>query len=339
MIALLMAAALAQGDPASELRKEVEALLRRVEALEAEHARLDRENQAMRGDVEKLRTFSVEAALKLAALRPEPPPPALLRCRVLAVDAEYAFLIIDRGEDHGLREGWTGDVLRPLAEGRYERLGSAAFEKFVEIPGHRQTKMKVTDGAAARMKYGDLVVDNRHGDPKAILERAARLNVPVPAPKETAFRITGCTDTVWFVDCGRRDGLKSGSVVTVVRNGDAVARLKLGKVADDWAEASLEPGSEAPAIGDALRLVEPPKAIVGRVKHNSAEHGICLDFGIDTGARPGFVFEIKRDGKPAGRLRLTSLQKGVAFAEPVGDLDREAVRLGDFVEWLPDSRH
>ncbi|MBI4565055.1 MAG: hypothetical protein HY716_10225 [Planctomycetes bacterium] len=360
------------------LADQVDQLRKRVAELEAEREKILSENRELRKEMEQLRQFSMEAAENLRRLRqiladfdgkgrdavpPPPPPPqepmppepknsgvqagptAPLRARILSVSPEFGFIVIDKGEPDGIKEGWTFDILRKVrdADGndRFETLGEAVFEKYVgSIPNQSQSKLKIVRGQPEKMNWGDIAAARQVMD--TTVQKPAPPSPPPPAPEsdtERKFKITGqASENTYILNYGSAHGARQADRVFVYRDHRLVAQLRLDSVERNWSAATVIDRTQVmqPAIDDMIQLQETKSTIVGRVSRNDERRGIWLDVTTMDGAKPGMVFEVRRQGQPVGRVVVKTATKLYCIAEPHGTTKREDIRDGDFVESVAD---
>ena len=256
LLALLVIAQDPAGqDPVEALKKEIAQLRERVQKLEADRAAVAADNVKLREENTRLNRFTMEMAEQLGRMRqvigdlsakaaqvaaspeaapvagPAPTPP--LRSRVLVVNCEYAFLIIDRGEPDGIKEDSTFDILRKVTDKtrgeRYESIGAATFDKYLTTTKNRQSKLKVTRGLAADMRYDDIAVLCRPGElPAAKLDEKN----PVIGKIGAASDLGGIT-----VGVGYAQGVRVGTVFEVRRQGRTVGRIVLKEVSKSTSRA------------------------------------------------------------------------------------------------------
>ncbi|MBI2932755.1 MAG: hypothetical protein HYY16_13995 [Planctomycetes bacterium] len=347
-------------------------LTRQLTELQTDVERLSHENASLRKDLEDLRALSEESAKEILFLRqalrnagavlPEktdtdpraetdatkapasyevPHGPAqVLRARVLAVDAEFAFLIIDKGESDGVKPGYLFDIMRRTRvpsddagkpeDSRREKLGTAKFETYIESSRGAYSKLKITEGRAQDMKYEDEAIAHRKIEPAA---ETAGAQVPA-APGVRKFTITGLAGEEYWLNYGSTHGARQNDRVFVFRDQRKRAEMRLDKVDQDWSVGRLIAGTQNGAfgLGDEILTKDLRAPIVGRVKWNDDKRGIVLEAGLKNGVKPGMQFEVRRQGRTIG---VVAVKRALDFAcevEPVGDLKREDVYLDDFAE-------
>ena len=344
--------------PQEDLAKRLQELMQRVENLEKENARLKKE-------VGNLERFSQDAAEMISRLkqiiqnggsRPSAPadappdrgdapkpgttsgPPVPVHGKVLSISPEYGFVIANLGEDDGVKEGWMFEIVRTNRDDgggiRTEVLAKATFEKYVETARATQSKLKIVEGSAEKIKYGDAVVANRRLDPlpppKAGDEKPADAKA---GPRK--FRIFGITggDT-YHIDAGTRDGLKQSDKVYVYRDRRAIAQLRLERVDTQVSAGKIIDGTKTAEIAqnDEVLLKDPKSSLVGKVRRIDDKRGIFIDIGQLQGAKVGMTFEVRRQGKALGRIAVKELGPHHAVCDTVAPLTAAELQPEDFAE-------
>jgi len=345
-----------------QLSKQLEELRKRVSILEGEKEKLGVENAGLKKELDNLEIFSRKAAETITRLRqalaesprtgdgpapargeerptgdapaPKDGPVAPVRGKVLHANAELGFLIIDLGEDHGVKEGWTFDVVRIVrdreAGDKTESIGKAAFEKYVEKARGTNSKLKITEGDATKMKYGDIVVAFRKMDPVAEKPEGPA----APKGAERKYKIFGLSGGNFMIDVGSQDGLKQSDRVYVHRDKRTIAQLRLDSVEKDYSVGKIIDGTKLaePAQGDEILLKELKTSLIAKVKRIDDKSGIYIEIGSRQSARVGMIFEVRRQGRPLGKIKLKTVDAWHSVAEPIGDLKPEDVQIDDFVE-------
>ncbi|HEU4338468.1 MAG TPA: hypothetical protein VFS19_00230, partial [Planctomycetota bacterium] len=344
--------------PQEDLAKKLEELTKRVEALE-------KERTALMDQIERLERFGVESAEMITRLKkmirdggskpPAPPetpiggaharanengPTSPVHGRVLQVSPAYNFMIVNLGKEDGVKDGWVFEVLRVTKEEnnpnpKTELLGKAVFEKFVDSsPRSSQSKLKITEGDPEKMKYGDTVVANRRMEPLEIKEPAAKEAAKPGAKKHRVFGITGDT---YMIDAGSQDGLKQSDRVFVYRDKRAIAQLRLDQVGRDFSAGKIIDNTKTAEIAqnDDVLLKDVRTSIVGkvaRVETAGDATGAWIEVGQQQGVKATTQFEVRRQGKTVGRLKVKSLSNWFSVCEAVAPLTLEDLRQGDFIE-------
>jgi hypothetical protein len=346
-----------------DLKKQVEQLQKELADLKQQKDNLVKENDLLRKDVQGLRALSEESAREVLDLRarlkergdvlppnatertgdptqpkPDVGPEPVLRAKVWAVDAQFGFVIINKGEADGVLPGFKFDIMRRMPVGgdpaakdwRWEKLGTGEFEKYVGQT-KAQSKLKIIDGKAQDMKYEDEAVAHRK-----LGGSVEGGKIPIPAPGEKKFKIEGKVRDTYMLNYGQRDGAKQTDKVYVYRNNQLRATLRLDTVDKDWAIARLIDGTQAGdfGVGDEILLKEIRTAIVGRVKWNDEKRGIVIEAGLKNGVKPGMKFEVRRQGRAIGRVVVKKCMDYISECEPEDEktLKREDVFVEDFVE-------
>ncbi len=356
LLVLAAVPASAQDSPVDELKKQLEALKRRVEELETERARSSEENGKLKREIEQLQRFSMDAAEKIARLRqqlaeggrtedkpspgpgpdsPAKPDPAVgpkepVKGKLVVKVPEHGYIIIDKGEPDGVKEGWVFEIFKRLPGDKYESLGTAVFEKYVSSTRNTQSKLTVTKGSVEKMSYGDLVVAQRALEPRG--DAPVDPAVPPTPSGDKTFKITGIAKDSYFLDYGTRDGAKLGDKVYVVRDRRAIVHLRLDSVDKDWSVGRVVDNTKIgePAMNDPISLKEVRNAVIAKVRR--VDKGIYIDAGTMQGARVGMQLDVRRQGRPVGRIVLKQVDKFHSIAEPVGETKLDDVLVDDFVE-------
>ncbi|HEY3226268.1 MAG TPA: hypothetical protein VGK61_04635 [Planctomycetota bacterium] len=373
-VALILSLAGARGpqetppqDRVDELAKKVEELQKRVTALEGEREKLAKENDDLKKQLDTMEQYAAKAAETITRLKqaladagsrgPDPAgkgnentgrtegpaksgppdgPVAPVHGKILSLNAELGFVIVNLGEDDGVKEGWMFEVVRPHRDEKgavsNELLGKAVFEKYVETMKATQSKLKVVEGSAEKMKYGDAVVAYRRMDPLPPKETPEK----EPAAKADArkFKVVGITNDTYFLDLCAKDGVKPSDLVYVQRDRRIIARLRLDQVAKDYSAGKIVEGSKIaePAQNDEILLKDPKTSLVGKVKRIDDKFGIYIEIGQLQGAKLGMQFEVRRQGRTLGRIAVKQLGPHHSVCEPVGALKADEVQMDDFVE-------
>lgn len=358
-VVLSLAATLAPQDPPSQedLAKKVEELAKRVEALEKERARLLEQ-------VENLERFGKEAAETISKLKqmvanggsrgpapaepnPETPgakketsgPTSPVHGKILMIVPDHSFMIVNLGEEDGVKEGWMFEVIRVVRETdgkvRNELLGKAVFEKYVETARNTQSKLKIVEGDPEKMKYGDSVVANRKLEPIPPPKEGGDKTAAKPEARK--FRIFGITGDTYHIDAGSRDGLKQSDKVYVFRDKRAIAQLRLDRVDRDVSAGKIIDGTKSaePAQDDDVLLKDPKVSLVGKVKRietTGDATGAWIEVGKQQGAKMGMQFEVRRQGKVIGKLVVKTLGTYHSVCDAVAPMVLEDLKTDDFIE-------
>jgi hypothetical protein len=349
--------------PQEDLAKKVEELTRRLEALERERTQLLEQ-------IADLEQFGKEAAESISRLkkviasggaRPAPgpnpgpaegpaPAPANPKAaetgptspvqgKILTVVPEHGFMIVNLGEEDGVKEGWSFEVLRPHRDQdgalTNELLGKATFEKYVSS-SRSQSKLKIVDGDPEKMKYGDSVVANRSFDKPLPAKPAPEKEAPAK-DGQRSIKIAGVSGDSFFINAGAKDKLKQSDRVFVYRDKRAIAQLRLDQVGPDFAVGKIIDGTKTAEVkaDDEVFLKDFKTAIVGKVKRietSGAATGAWIEVGRVQGVKPAMQFEVRRNGKLVGRLVVKEGGPHHSVCEPVPPLMLEDLKTDDFVE-------
>lgn len=247
-------------------------------------------------------------------------------------------MIISLGEEDGVREGWTFEVIRIHrdADGnlRNELLGKAVFEKYVETARSSQSKLKIVEGQPDKMKYGDTVLANRRMDPLPPPKPGEDKTQPARNGKHRVFGITGDT---YLIDAGSRNGLKQSDRVYVYRDKRAIAQLRLDRVENDYSAGKIIDGTKTAEIAqnDDVSLKDLKTSIVGKVKRietSGAATGAWIEAGSKQGVKMNMEFEVRRQGKAIGKIKVKTLDQYFSVCDAVSPLLLEDLRTDDFIE-------
>ena len=361
-VALSLVGVVPQDPPSQEdLAKKVEELMKRVSALEKDKADLQKQ-------LESLERFSLEASETISRLkkslqnggaRPAAPtepapagnvdpksnpkaagdagPLAPVHGKILSIVPEYGFMVVKLGEEDGVKEGWMFEVIRtvrnPDGTPNNELLGKAVFEKYVTA-SRSQSKLKIVEGDPEKMKYGDTVVAHRRMEPIPVAKEGPDRTAK---PEERRFKIVGMTGDTIFLNAGSQDNLRQSDKVFVYRDKRAIAQLRLDRVDKDNSTAKIIDGTKTaePALNDEIALKDLKTAIVGKVKRietSGDATGAWIEVGQQQGVKAGMQFEVRRQGKSVGRIKVKTLQNWFSVCEPVAPLTLEDLRNEDFIE-------
>ncbi len=342
-----------------DLNKAIEGLKKQVMELQVDKQKLVKENEFLRKEIEGLRGLTDEVIRLREALKsgggvlppkdpesgdPKPPTPGpidVIRAKVWAVDAQFAFVVINKGEPDGVLPGYRFDIMRKVRvknedptkpdDWRYEKLGTAEFEKYVG-QSKAQTKLKILEGRAQDMKYEDEAIAHR---------KIAGPGVPdgskptAPSPGEKKFSITGKAGDGYVISYGSVQGAKQTDRVFVYRDNRLRAELRLDTVEKDFSIGRFianTGGAGDFGIGDDVQLKKLKLAIVGRVRRNDEKTGIFIEAGLRQGVKAEMLFEVRRQGRVIGTVKVKKPLTDASEVECVPPLKREDVFLDDFVE-------
>jgi hypothetical protein len=349
ILALAAAPAAAQ-DPLEDLKKEIEGLKKRVTDLEKQNADLQRTADEACEEVIRLRMALKEAVARGSAAPAKPangdgPVPArdpvadpkeevgpekVMSGKVLDVNPEFNFIVLNLGEVDGVRPGFRFEVIRKDREGKMSRVAVCEFEKFIG-QSKAQSKLKITEGHAKDVKVGDEAFAFR----KIKVERpdgGGAVKAPAAAKKHT---ITGASEGTFWINFGSKDGARQTDTVFVYRDNKLMAKLRLETVDKDWSAAKVIDGTLRGelVIGDEVALKEMKTSAIGTVKFNDEKRGLILDVGQNNhNVRVGQKFEVRRNGRKVGEVSVIKVDKWHSYAEPSADTKREDIQVNDIVE-------
>jgi len=158
------------------------------------------------------------------------------------------------------------------------------------------------------------------GRPATAQEQAA----PSPAAADTAgARITYIAGGSVYIDAGRAEGLREGTVVEVTRDGRSIATLAVAYLSEHRASCTIASATEPPAVGDEVRYVFRKPAAGGDTGETAAGRPSPAARGRFGGpglhGRAGVRYLVLRDGGGA---------QDNGFTQPSLDLRLDGDGLG-----------
>ncbi|HYE98826.1 MAG TPA: hypothetical protein VEJ18_07945 [Planctomycetota bacterium] len=347
LFALLSALALPQADDVEALRKEVQALKDRLQAVEQQTLEDARTIHRLRLIVKALESSAQPKAAPAdagpapaaAATEDFPRPSVAIVGKVVHVDPINNFITLSCGKKDGVAEGYRFEIFRETFENGADApqrtkliLGQA--EKFFGTD-HSLTKLKVLDGHAKEVRLDDVAVAIRRLEPVAAGEKPP----PAPAPNpDGIYKITGRTGAAYMLNYGGLQGAKQTDVVYVYKEGVLKAKMRLDRVDKAYSVANIIPGSAAPGVpppdtDDDILLREPNKILSGKVSYVNAEkQNLAIDLRTRDGVKVGMKFEVVRQGKPVGVIEITDVQQWGSWTKPHGDTTFADIQKGDLVK-------
>lgn len=141
-----------------------------------------------------------------------------------------------------------------------------------------------------------------------------------------------------LLNVGREAGLERGDAVEVEREGKVVGKGKIWSSYADMAIAQITEGQKDVARGDWVRAKQKPKRPPAAVDEDplrivSGSAGYQVNAGLERGIREGQEATVSRDGKPVGKVKLTSIGEKTATLTV---LEGE-VAAGDRVDLVPSE--
>jgi hypothetical protein len=360
LFAILLAAS---QDPVDELRKEVEKIRKENQEL---RERLGLLEQAAVRDAELIQRLRTAVKL-LEAREPaaaEPPPPAdprgaeaakapkplvgprdVLRAKVLVVEKDFKFVMIDKGKPHVL-PGYKFDITRDVFENgagepKTVRIAGAEFEKYLG-GDETHSKLRIIDGRVEDVKAQDDAVAIRVLPPAAPKPKEPEKREPSPTG---TYRVTGRTgrgaNPGYIIDYGSAQGAKQTDLLYVYRDGTFVCKLRLDQVAKDFSVAHVVDNSlvgAPPDASDTIYTKEIKKGLVGEVRFSNEQKGlVAINVTKQDGAKVGQRFEVRRQGQKVGTIVITEVQVWGCWAKPEGDTKFEDIQKKDFVEAVEEK--
>ena len=336
-------------ESADDLKKEVEKLRVQVRDLQERIGQLEDAAVHDAQLIQRLRTAIKTLELTSQTEKPNIPnppgndqgPTKVLKGRVIHVDSKFNFLLIDLGRDRKLQPGYKFEIMRRVfdkdaTDGRYQKLGSAEFEKYI---GEEQStsKLRVIEGTAAEMKVEDEAVAIRAVEPAG----KEPVKAAPPEPKNGIYKITGLAgrpgSTGYTINFGSSDKAKQTDIVFVYKDGVYKNKLRLDTVTKEFSVGNLiTPAPDAdhtPEVGDQVFIRELQKAMAGKVALVDEKRGqVATDLRQRDGVRIGQKLEVRRLGQRVGLLSVTDVQAWGSWAKLEGDTKLETIQKGDFVE-------
>ncbi len=347
--AFLLSCLLAQ-DPQQqldELKKDLARLRQDLVDLKTQKEGLTRENLLLKRDIDGLRVLQEETAREVLTLRQalraskpadgeQRPPPAqteeLIRAHIVYVDIKGGFVIIDKGERDGVRDGFRFELQRRIKRDPQrpelvdtQRLGTAEFEKYIGN-SKAQSKLKILTG-----------LDIRAND-EATAVRRIEGTTPPDAPPDAAtpgtFKIKASVGDAYMLNYGTRDGARQSDRVFVWKGGRQVAQLRIDAVDREYSIARLIDKTQVTpfAEGDEIKLKEDKGPLVGSVRINNARQGIMLEFAGKREVRVSMIFNVKRKDQKIGTVRVKNVLDYMAEVEVMEGTKIEDIQVGDTVE-------
>ncbi|MBI2900088.1 MAG: hypothetical protein HYY17_07875 [Planctomycetes bacterium] len=343
----LLFLALAQPTPQDDPQKEIDKLRLRVRELEAERDRLKEE-------VEAYRQQCVETAREIFELRQqmkaegrakedaksdgrksdvvEDGPETPMRARVMFIDKDQGFFLLNAGRKEGVKPGWKFEIVREVKKEKNLVTERVAVAEVLKLVGNDEShaKLKVIEGDILKVQLDD----------DAIAFRRTRSATPARDTGEggkKVYRVSGRTGDVFLLNFGRLDGAAPATIVYVYRDRKLVAKLRIDSVEKDYSIARVTDSARKDDIreGDVIELQEIRNAVVARLKHVHRRNGIYLDVGTDAGARSGMKMRVSRQGKQVGEIVLDRVEKLWSTAKLGGETKFDDLKEGDFAEEAP----
>jgi hypothetical protein len=157
-----------------------------------------------------------------------------------------------------------------------------------------------------------------------------------PGPAQKGYSITGMAGASYVVNYGSLSGARLTDKLYVYRDSKFIAALRIDDVKKDWCLANVIEQNALPQAGDFISTQEPLRSVFGQIKINDETRGILVSVGAKDGAKPGMIFEVRRKGRPVGRIELTTVQEQFSYAKAHGESKRTDFHVDDFVEAVKD---
>lgn len=312
------------GDENKALREQMSAWEKRLEEKAREVVQLHEMLKQLEAENRQLKEAGKADAGKTEEFENPIGPDNPIKGSVLAVGQDFEIILLDIGEKEGVRVGYRFDILRG---GRTVAIGEVV--KFTGAE-NKHAQLKVIRGEIRDVRAGDEAVARRR-----IVFHKDGSQTQV---SRKGTKITGVIgkDT-YAIGAGREQGLKEGDKVYVYRDKKVIGVIRLewadrttavGKIVDGTrtAEININDDVEFEAIG--LK-----KQIIGLVKRAS-EKEIIVDVGLDDGAKPNQVYEVRRKGQKVGNLKLTKIYNVYSYAEPTEGTTRDQIKEGDTIDLI-----
>ncbi len=354
---IVLASGLLLQDPLDDLKKELEQVKKDNAELRERVTLLDKQTSEDARVILRLRQ-----ALKLheggAAAPPPVAPVAIpdkpaegeapsgplepLRAKVDYVDAKQGFVVINKGERHGVKTGFKFEILRETFEGqnaaaRLTKIAVAEFQKFLGQE-HLMSMLKVVEGNPGDVRVEDEAVAYRRIDPRP----AAPALPPAEAAKaQGLYRITGTAGKGFVLNYGTADGARQTDVVMVYKDGKLKAKLRLDTVERTFSVGQVIDNTlnAAPEVDDQVFTQELKKAVIGKVQLIDEKRGIFVDVGSSNfNVNSGQRLEVRRQGQRVGTITLVQVEKFWSWARPDGQTRHEDLKKGDHVELIAEKQ-
>lgn len=330
---------------------ELERLKARVKELEAECERLKASLENSRQEcfdsakeIFELRQLLKNAEPKTAVKTTEPEtkaeptnveigPDEPLRGRVMFIDKEQGFLLLNIGKKEGVKVGYRFEIVREVKEQGKRELTTRhlAVGEVLKLVGAEEnhSKVKIVEGELLSIQLEDEAIAYRKtktGDSEPVKEGTKR-----------TFKISGRTNDVYLLNYSGLDGAKPATLVYVYRDKKLAAKLRIDKVEKDYSIARVVEGTQTAELreGDAVETQEVRILVVGRLKYVHRSRGIFLNIGAEEGAKVGMRMQVTRSGKRVGEIILDTVERYWATARPSGETQVDDLKENDFVEEIP----
>ncbi len=354
LLPLLLSLA-SQDDPAQE-----------VEKLKLRIRELEKENERLKADLEIFRQQLIESAREIFDLRQQLKsvgrqdggtkssdtgsktgdtkkpsqtnsgdvdvgPDKPVQGRVMYVDKDEGFLLLNIGKKEGVQVGWKFEITREAKKEKNLVMERVAVAEVIKLVGAEEShaKLKVIEGELSKVQLEDDAIAFRRTKPTKTTQETG--------DKKKVFKVSGQTNDVFLLSYGGIDGASPATIVYAYRGRTLVAKLRIDTVEKDFSIARVVEGTQRADVreGDLIELQEIRILVVGRVRHVGRQNGIYVDSGSDAGAKTGMRMKVTRQGRTIGEIALDQIEKLWSTAKLVGETKLEDLKKDDFVEEIP----
>ncbi len=335
---------------------DLEKLKARVKELEAERDRLRAELELSRQDCfeSAKEIFELRQQIKSAEPKTADKPPETvkksegtgtttvevgpdepIRGRVMFIDKEQGFLLLNIGKKEGVKVGYRFEIVREVKEQGKRELTTRhlAVGEVLKLVGAEEnhSKVKIVEGDLLSVQLED----------EAIAYRKTKTGDAEPTKEGSntrkAFKVSGRTNDVYLLNYSGLDGAKPATLVYAYRDKKFIAKLRIDKVEKDYSIARIVEGTQSAEIkeGDTVEMQEVRILVVGRLKYVHRSRGIFLNIGAEEGAKVGMRMQVTRSGKRIGEVVLDSVERYWSTARISGETQVDELKENDFVEEIP----
>ncbi|MHC4605929.1 MAG: hypothetical protein ACYTAF_03240 [Planctomycetota bacterium] len=346
-------------DDIAALKKQIGELTEQVKKLGDEMARLKAENESLKKKLEEQEKLFFDLAKRLhekrSTARADATPPAPkkdttppsptegrrvpgvdfpapdheIRGEVRATRKDLGWIVINLGKRDGIEIGYHFEILQE-AHGESKCVAVAVAEKYMG-QNEMMTRLKVKEGNIDEVQVDDVAIAIRKEVPVPVPNGGAR-----PDPARKGYTITGKAGASYVINYGSLNGAQLTDKVYVYRDSKFIATLRIDDVKKDWCIANVIEQNALPQADDFISTQEPLRSVFGQIKINDETRGIIVSVGSKDGAKPGMIFEVRRKGRPIGRIELTTVQEQFSYAKAHGESKRTDFHVDDFAEALKE---
>lgn len=332
-----------------------------IEKLQARVRELEKENERLKGELESFRQqvfdlakeiFDLKQQLKSTSRqdggkRTDPTetkktdptgqkdvelgPDHPVKGRVMFINKDEGFLLLNIGKKEGVQIGWRFEIVREVKKDKNLVTERVAVGEVIKLVGTDETHSKI------KVIEGDLLKVQLEDDAIAFRRTKGTPTKTDSSTEKKVYKVTGRTNDVYMLSFGGIDGATPATIVYAYRGRNLVAKLRIDTVEKDFSIARLVEGTQRTEVldGDVIELQEIRILVVGRLKHVDRRNGIYLDAGSDSGAKPGMRMKISRQGKQVGEVVIDVVEKLWSTAKLAGDTKLEDLKKDDFAEEIP----